>query len=169
MTVLSDLYFSSNLSVVRVRVRLCPSSSNPDSSSPVFFRLPAFSDYGNIFGQGKRGQNRAVSHVRTLFRLIEKEAGDVRMVDETAVIYSGGVAMVAAMGTEVDVPTPCIILIPDALTTAGTRAGVILQTIGADELVVKFLQLVYTVFPATDGADVFLFVHLQCLHKISIK
>ena len=42
----------------------------------------------------------------------------------------------------------------------------IFQTVGADELTVKFLQIVFAKFSATDGADVFVFVHSQNLHKM---
>ena len=49
----------------------------------------------------------------------------VIIVDEATTDFAGGVTMVTAVGAEVDVPIACIILIPDALTTAGAGAGVI--------------------------------------------
>ena len=89
----------------------------------------------------------------------------VIIVNQASTIQTSGVAVIIAVPAEVDVSSTSVIFVPDALATAGTGTGVIFQTVGADELIVKFLQVVFAEFFATDGADVFVFVHSKTSTK----
>ena len=83
----------------------------------------------------------------------------VIIVNQASTIQASGVAVIPAALAEMDVSSTSVLFVPEALATAGTGTGVIFQTVGADELTVKFLQIVFAEFSATDGA--YVFVHRQ--------
>ena len=76
-------------------------------------------------------------------------------MNETAAAFTGCVAVIAAALAEGNVPSAGVVLIPDAVATAGAGAGMFIQAVRADFLPVEFSSVFFADLTAADRANVF--------------